>query len=185
MYKEPYCRFTSQDYDPAQVRNKFAHLCNACVNNLNPDSASSVVTQGKHQIVHNMWEASQFQAWLQDAYSREDTGLADPWTEKIWPQLKAAVIYSVLAVRDQCEHRHNSHELFGYDFMVDEDLNVWLIEVNSSPSMDYSAPTTEKLVKQVLKELPRLILEGDNGRVALDGDKCTDRFEMVYHEGEQ
>ena len=167
------------------MRNKFAHLCNACVNNENPDSAGSVVTEGKHVIRHNMWEVSQFQAWLQDAFPQENSGLADPWAEKIWPQLKAAVIYSVLAARDQWEHRHNSHDLFGYDFMVDEDLNVWLIEVNASPSMDYSAPTTEKLVKQVMKELPRLLLEGDNGRVVLDGNNCTDRFELVYHEDKQ
>jgi len=29
-------------------------------------------------------------------------------------------------------------ELFGYDFMIDEQFNTWLIEVNSSPSMEYS-----------------------------------------------
>ena len=66
--------------------------------------------------------------------------------------------------------------------MVDTNLNVWLIEVNSSPSMDYSTPITEKLVKQVLKEIPRVIIDGDNGRKALDGGNCTSRFEMVYQE---
>ena len=39
-----------------------------------------------------------------------------------------------------------SHEIFGYDFMVDTSLNVWLIEVNSSPSMEYSSPVTQKMV---------------------------------------
>ena len=28
--------------------------------------------------------------------------------------------------------------MFGYDFMVDDKNKVWLIEVNSSPAMDYS-----------------------------------------------
>ena len=36
------------------------------------------------------------------------------------------------------EIRKSSFEFLGYDFMVDEDLKVWLIEVNSSPSMDLS-----------------------------------------------
>jgi tubulin monoglycylase TTLL3/8 len=40
--------------------------------------------------------------------------------------------------------------MFGYDFMVDMNLNVWLIEVNSSPSMEYSTPITKKLVQMVM-----------------------------------
>ena len=39
--------------------------------------------------------------------------------------------------------------------MVDEDLRVWLIEVNSSPSMDQGTPTTERLVQMVLTDLPQ------------------------------
>lgn len=42
--------------------------------------------------------------------------------------------------------RKNSHEMFGYDFMVDDNFKTWLIEVNSSPAMDYSSEITRKLV---------------------------------------
>ncbi len=57
---------------------------------------------------------------------------------RIEPQIKEGVIASVMAARDMAIHRDNAHEMFGYDFMVDTDFNVWLIEVNSSPCMDYS-----------------------------------------------
>lgn len=60
-------------------------------------------------------------------------------------------------------HRENAHEMFGYDFMVDTDFNVWLIEVNSSPCMDYSTKVTETLVKEVIKDLTSLIFDYNNG----------------------
>jgi len=65
------------------------------------------------------------------------------------PQIKKAVVASLLAARDSVVGEKNfiQHETFGYDFMVDTSYNVWLIEVNSSPSMEYSAPITEKMVK--------------------------------------
>ena len=47
--------------------------------------------------------------------------------------------------------------------MVDSELNVWLIEVNSSPSMEYSTPITEKLVKQVMPQIVRIIIDHNHG----------------------
>jgi D-alanine-D-alanine ligase-like ATP-grasp enzyme len=41
-------------------------------------------------------------------------------------------------------------EIFGYDFMVDETLKPWLIEVNTNPCLQ----ETSKLLKQLL---PRMV----------------------------
>jgi hypothetical protein len=49
--------------------------------------------------------------------------------------------------------------------MVDEDLRVWLIEVNSSPSMDRTTTTTDRLVQMVLTDLPKVIIDYPNARV--------------------
>jgi tubulin monoglycylase TTLL3/8 len=77
-----------------------------------------------------------------------------PNIDKILPQIKKGVISSLLACRDSCLQTNNlCHEVFGYDFMVDTSLNVWLLEINSSPSMEYSSPITEKMVKEVLWNL--------------------------------
>jgi hypothetical protein len=57
-------------------------------------------------------------------------------------------------------NRKNSFEFFGYDFMVDEDLRVWLIEVNSSPSMDTkSCPILARMVKNVLTDLAKVVID--------------------------
>ena len=63
---------------------------------------------------------------------------------------------------DGVQNRKNTHELFGYDFMIDSNYKVWLIEVNSSPSMDYSTHVTTKLVKEVLHDLAKVIIDHAN-----------------------
>jgi tubulin monoglycylase TTLL3/8 len=52
--------------------------------------------------------------------------------------MKDIVKWSLQSAQEHLENRKNSHEMFGYDFMIDENYKVWLIEINSSPSMDYS-----------------------------------------------
>ena len=48
--------------------------------------------------------------------------------------------------------------------MIDENLNPWLIEINMSPSMDYSTPVTKKLVKLVLADTAKVIASNKKGR---------------------
>ena len=88
----------------------------------------------------------------------------------------------MLSAQEWLHHRDYSHTLLGYDLMIDDNLNVWLIEINSSPDMSFSTPITEKLVKELqTTELPRLLIEGDNGRQPLDGENMTGNFERIYN----
>ena len=64
--------------------------------------------------------------------------------------------------------------------MCDEDFNSWLIEVNSSPAMDYSTHVTERLVKMVLEDTIKVVV--DYGMAPLKKQKKIDTggFECVY-----
>ena len=66
VWKTPYLRFTSQDYNPANAKNKFMHLTNACVAKEDTSAAGKVTQSGGHVIRHNMWETHQMKAFLQD-----------------------------------------------------------------------------------------------------------------------
>ncbi len=43
--------------------------------------------------------------------------------------------------------------------MVDTSFNVWMLEVNSSPSMEFSTHVTQELVKLMMPQLVRVILD--------------------------
>lgn len=50
-------------------------------------------------------------------------------------------------------------ELFGYDFMVDEDFNVWLIECNTNPSLAESAKYLEALIPRMIEDMIKLTID--------------------------
>ena len=41
---------------------------------------------------------------------------------------------TLTTMADVIENSLNSFELYGFDFVVDKDLKLWLIEVNMSPA---------------------------------------------------
>ena len=52
--------------------------------------------------------------------------------------MKEIVVWTLKCGQDIIETRKNSMELYGFDFMIDEKFNPWIIEVNSSPSLEFS-----------------------------------------------
>merc|ERR1711865_347736 len=53
--------------------------------------------------------------------------------------------------------RQKSLQLLGFDLLVAEDLSVWLLEINSSPSMASCTPITQRLVPEVSSDLAQMI----------------------------
>ena len=47
-------------------------------------------------------------------------------------------------------NRQHSFELFGFDFMVDQDFKVWMLECNSGPSLSESNIFLSGLIKRML-----------------------------------
>jgi hypothetical protein len=59
---------------------------------------------------------------------------------------------SLVSVRKKInqQDRKFSFEIFGYDFILDEEANPWLIEVNTNPCIEESSPLLEELLPRML-----------------------------------
>ncbi len=44
----------------------------------------------------------------------------------------------------------NCFELFGYDFMIDENFRVYLIEANTNPCLEISCPLLARIIPEVV-----------------------------------
>ena len=55
--------------------------------------------------------------------------------------------------------REKLFELFGMDFMLDENAGVWLIEVNTNPCLALSSPLLEKLIPRMLDDALKMVLD--------------------------
>ena len=54
-----------------------------------------------------------------------------------------------VSTQDMVKARKGSCQIYGYDFLIDDQLRVWLLEVNSSPTMEASTVITTKLCADV------------------------------------
>ena len=89
---------------------------------------------------------------------QERTG-KDQFSESIQKRMKEIVIWSLESVQNRVETRKNTHEFFGFDFFIDDQYSPWLLEINSSPAMDYSTSITEDMVKEVSEDMVKVLVD--------------------------
>lgn len=91
----------------------------------------SVAQKGAHEFIPSscIWAKETFSTWL----ASENEG-RDLWEESVFPQMKN-ILNEVTndSFEEEQNLRKNTFELFGADFMIDEKLNVFLLEINKSP----------------------------------------------------
>jgi len=69
------------------------------------------------------------------------------------PKMKDMVRDSMRAVSRKVdpERKAYSCEIYGYDFMIDEDMIPWMIEVNTNPCFELSSPYLARLIPAMIE----------------------------------
>ena len=169
LFETPYVRFGAENYHIDDFKNVFSQLTGNSI-----AKHSDKFNTG--EIEGDMWENEQFKEFLKKQYG------GDPWKE-IQKKIERIVILSLESAKHKLFNRKNNFEVYGFDIMLDDKLNVYLIEINASPDWTYSTKVTEKLVKiasddimKVVLDLPQENLKPENERRKVD----TGRFRQIF-----
>ena len=49
--------------------------------------------------------------------------------------------------------------MFGYDFIIDQDFNCWLIEVNTNPCLEESSQLLKDLLPRMIEDMLKLTVD--------------------------
>mmetsp|Transcript_7427 Transcript_7427/g.11616 ORF Transcript_7427/g.11616 Transcript_7427/m.11616 type:complete len:124 (-) Transcript_7427:163-534(-) len=84
----------------------------------------------------------------------------DVW-KHIIPQIKRLIAdtYRATCFKMDPLRLKNQFEVLGYDFMLDEDFKLSLIEVNTNPSLETDSPLLSRIVPELIEATFKLVLD--------------------------
>ncbi|KAB0797593.1 hypothetical protein PPYR_08586 [Photinus pyralis] len=164
MYGECYLRFSTQIFNLENFHESL-HLTNHAVQ----CKYANYTQRDKSLPEQNMWDSNIFKNYL------KDIGKPTVWDDIIFPGLRENIIGTMLACQDTMDRRANTFELYGADFMLGEDFQPWLLEINSCPDLSPSTNVTRRMCPQCLQDVVKVMI--DNRR---NPSADTGQFRLVY-----
>lgn len=144
MYEDYYIRLSLMEYDVEDSDDVFVHLTNNSVAKKNKKLKDKIYE-------HSMLSRKQFREYCQEI------GEGRFNNRRFHKQMHRLIIHTLKSGRVGMLPRKKSFSTYGFDLMVDTNFQIWLLEVNSSPSMDTNTTITEIIVPDFQKSLAELV----------------------------
>lgn len=140
-----YVRFSSKPYS-ADTLDNVVHLTNHQVQKKEPENPGDIAKD----IHRNQWSLASF---------KEHIG-SDVWGALLKPRIDRLIARTLSSWPNrERSHRRNSFELLGLDILVDQDLNPWLLEVNSDPGLHLLTRVVNDHHRTAVVDLLRVVLD--------------------------
>ena len=148
LFKEGHLKTCSVEYD-LDSKNAFTHITNYSFQKYN--SNFQKFEKGNEVPFY------EFQKFIDKEYPEKNYKLKRDLMKKI----KEIISLTMRSGKDKINKNGRSHqfEIFGYDFMLDSDFNVFLIEINTNPGLEISSPWIQIVVPRMLDDALRLTVD--------------------------
>jgi tubulin polyglutamylase TTLL5 len=123
LYREGLARFATETYSN-HTTDVFSHLTNATLNK-----------RGRNWSTESKWKLSELLAELRTRFGKPESEIMSRIVDVV--SVTLALVQPSMAASS----RPNCFELFGFDLLVDRDFNLWVLELNSFPSMGFRSET--------------------------------------------
>ena len=158
-YDRCYARFASVPWSLTNLQDSYAHLCNYSIQKdstrseeeeessaLDDDDDDDPAAQG------NMWRDTELGAFI-------DNVQPGAFDAVIRPQLRQIAVHVAEVARKAGLKRiANGFEWLGIDLILDDDLRLWLLEINVSPDVSHSTKITGDLVPGATRDAIDIVL---------------------------
>jgi len=147
-YKHGYIR-TSAEYYTLDSKLNYVHLTNNCLQQFGDKYGA--FEDG------NTVEFPVFKQYLKETFPNVNID----FDTHIIQRIRDLMIDSFLSVKNELNpsKRKNCFELLGFDFLIDEDFRVWLIEVNTNPYLGIPNKFIEGTLPKMLNDLLEITLD--------------------------
>lgn len=142
FYKEGYIRTSSENFslDEFLLNNQFIHLTNNAI-----------------QKESKMYEKFELGNQLSFRTAQEYFDQVLPGKISfldLIENMKMMIKHTLTSVKRKLNpnNREFCFEIFGFDFIVDSDGRIWLIECNTNPCIELSSPLLEKLIPKMISD---------------------------------
>jgi len=170
IYNKSYIRTSSDNYDLKADQN-YVHLTNNCLQQFGEN-------YGKHED-GNTLPFALLDEYIKSQYPNIDFDLK----KHIVTRIKDLIIDTILCTKKVLNpaNRSNVFELFGYDFLIDEDLRTWLIEVNTNPYLGIPNKYIAEIMPQMLDDMLEIVLDPLIPPATKPrGDDRENCYELIY-----
>jgi tubulin polyglutamylase TTLL5 len=149
-FNEGLTRFSANNYN-SDKNDRCAHLTNYAVNKNNKNY---IQNNQPFDIDYNSskWTLTSFKQYLED-HDIDSKLIFDKIDDIIIKTLISCENNLVSAISKYCAFQENCFELYGFDILIDDNLNCWLMEVNLSPNLHYDAPIDLKIKGEMIAEM--------------------------------
>ena len=175
FYQEGYLRTATREFTLEQLGNRFVHLTNDAVQKKSAD-------YGKHESANKL-SYQDFQRYL------DATGHDVDFVLDVLPRIKGIVHDTIKATHAQLDPELKAHtfEVFGYDFLLDQRLKPWLLEINTNPCLDLASPHLARIIPAMLENSLKIALdplfpEPTSQRRATEA-LTENKYELIFHSG--